>query len=101
MDQDERTAGGLAGRVAGKAKEAVGSALGNDEVAREGRLQQAAADAERDAHDARTEAEQAQSEAELAERRAANEKERLELENELETEQREEAAERDRAVAAQ
>ena len=31
-----RTTGGLVGRLAGKAKEAVGSAVGNEELAREG-----------------------------------------------------------------
>ena len=45
----ERTVGGVAGKVAGKAKEVVGEALRDDELAREGRLQQAQGDAERDA----------------------------------------------------
>jgi uncharacterized protein YjbJ (UPF0337 family) len=42
----ERTASGPVGRLAGKAKAAAGSALGNEELAREGRLQQAQSDAE-------------------------------------------------------
>ena len=95
----ERAAGGLAGRVAGKAKAAAGSLLGNDELAREGRLQHAAADAARDAEDAREAALQAQNEAELKERRAANEHERRELENELDAEQQQNTAERDRRDA--
>ena len=45
-DTPERTAGGLAGRIAGKAKETAGSLTGNEELAREGRLQQAASDAQ-------------------------------------------------------
>ena len=35
--EDERTAGGLLGRIAGKAKEVAGEATGQDELAREGR----------------------------------------------------------------
>ncbi|HEX2397485.1 MAG TPA: hypothetical protein VHI73_05035, partial [Solirubrobacteraceae bacterium] len=45
-DNRERTAGGLLGKLAGKAKEAAGSLTDNDELAREGRLQQAQADAD-------------------------------------------------------
>ena len=44
---DERTAGGLIGRAAGKLKEVVGERAGRDDLAREGRLQQAQADAGR------------------------------------------------------
>ena len=43
---EESTTGGLLGKVAGKAKEAVGSVVGNDDLAREGRLQQSQADAD-------------------------------------------------------
>ncbi len=52
MTQDqnpERTVGGVAGKVVGKVKEMVGSATGQDELAREGRLQNAQSDAELDA----------------------------------------------------
>ena len=42
---DERTTGGLAGKVAGKAKELAGELTNNDDLAREGRLQQAQGDA--------------------------------------------------------
>jgi uncharacterized protein YjbJ (UPF0337 family) len=98
-DIQERAAGGLAGRIAGKAKEAAGSVLGNDELAREGRLQNAAAEAHREAAEAGEAAEQAQREADLTDRRAANDQERRELENELHAEQREEAAEQDRVKA--
>jgi uncharacterized protein YjbJ (UPF0337 family) len=98
-DTPERTAGGLAGRLAGKAKETAGSLTGNDDLAREGRLQQAASDAERVADQEQAEARQAEQEAELAEDKARNEQQRKELENELAADQREEAAERDRARA--
>jgi uncharacterized protein YjbJ (UPF0337 family) len=42
-DTPERTSGGLAGRLAGKLKDVAGSLTGDDELAREGRLQQEAA----------------------------------------------------------
>ena len=45
----EETAGGLLGQVVGKAKSAVGSLLGNENLKREGNLQQAQAEAEVDA----------------------------------------------------
>ena len=50
MTDRERTAGGALGRLAGKIKEAAGAAAGRDELAREGRLQQARVDAEREAN---------------------------------------------------
>ena len=43
-ETSERTAGGLVGKLAGKAKEAAGSVVGDDQLAREGRLQQAQGD---------------------------------------------------------
>ena len=46
---DEHTSGGLVGRVAGKLKEVIGDGAGSDDLAREGRLQQAQTDAELDA----------------------------------------------------
>jgi uncharacterized protein YjbJ (UPF0337 family) len=49
MTETERTAGGPLGRIAGKIKETAGSAVGNDELAREGRLQQAHVDASEEA----------------------------------------------------
>ena len=54
----ERTSGGLVGKAAGKAKELAGETLGNEELAREGRLQQAQGDADVDAAKARAEAKQ-------------------------------------------
>ena len=47
----EETAGGVLGKLAGKAKAAAGSLTGNDDLAREGRLQEATVDAERDGAD--------------------------------------------------
>ncbi|MDQ6605794.1 MAG: hypothetical protein M3Z06_04510 [Actinomycetota bacterium] len=45
----ELTREGLLGKLAGKAKEAAGSLVGNDDLAREGRLQQAQVEAEAEA----------------------------------------------------
>ena len=49
MSSEERTAGGALGKVAGKVKEAVGEVLDNDDLAREGRLQQSSAEADLEA----------------------------------------------------
>lgn len=46
LSDQEPTAGGIVGALAGKAKQAAGSLVGNKDVAREGRLQQAQVDAE-------------------------------------------------------
>ncbi len=46
QENSEPTAGGIVGALAGKAKQAAGSLVGNKDVAREGRLQQAQVDAE-------------------------------------------------------
>jgi uncharacterized protein YjbJ (UPF0337 family) len=46
---EERTSGGPIGRLAGRAKEAVGAALGREDLHREGRLQQVRSEAEREA----------------------------------------------------
>ena len=45
----DETAGGPLGKLAGKVKEAAGSVFGNEQLAREGRLQQAQAEAEAEA----------------------------------------------------
>jgi colicin import membrane protein len=96
---DERAAGGLRGRLAGKTKETAGSLTGNEDLAREGRLQQEAVDAREDAQREAAEARQAARVAELADDRARNDRQREELENELAADGREEQAERDRAAA--
>src|SRR3954454_11312901 len=48
-DNTEQVAGGALGKVAGRIKETAGEALGRDDLAREGRLQHAGADAESEA----------------------------------------------------
>ena len=95
------TRGGLAGKLAGRAKEMAGSAVGNEDLAREGRLQQAQVEAEGDAQIAAERAKQAEAEAELQAERAENEIERERLENEIAAREREEKIERDRLAAEQ
>ena len=95
----EETTGGALGRMAGRAKEVAGSALGNDELAREGRLQQAGADTEREAREEAAEARQAQREADLQAAKDETRHEREQLQAEQAELERERAIERDRARA--
>src|SRR3954451_18556098 len=96
-DTNEETAGGLTGRLAGKAKEAAGAVLGREDLQREGRLQQASVDAEREAAREARDAELEREQAELAERRQETEDERGRLQAELDAEQRKEAIEQHEA----
>ena len=75
----EETAGGQLGKLAGKAKEAAGSVLGNEDLAREGRLQQAQVEAP---EHAAAEAQQREAEAEVEAAKADNELERERLQTE-------------------
>jgi uncharacterized protein YjbJ (UPF0337 family) len=95
----ERTRGGLAGKLAGRMKQAAGSVLGNDDLAREGRLQQAQVEAEADAKIASDRARQVEAEADLEAARTDIEIERERLEHEIAARKREEAIERDRREA--
>src|SRR3954462_1762873 len=99
--ETERTAGGLVGKLAGKAKEAAGSVIGNDDLAREGRLQDAQSEQELEARREEAEARQREQEAEVESERAETERERERLQHEVAEERREEAAERDRQAAEQ
>jgi uncharacterized protein YjbJ (UPF0337 family) len=92
----ERSAGGLLGKAAGRAKEIVGSALGNDQLDREGRLQQAQVEAEEEAIERDQKAEEKDAEAKLSIARAETEAERRELEQELARMSEEERIERER-----
>ena len=83
-DTPERVAGGALGRLAGTVKEAAGSVLRDDELAREGRLQQAEADAEREAARHEAQAREARSEAELEEEKAQTVAEARERQGEVE-----------------
>jgi uncharacterized protein YjbJ (UPF0337 family) len=93
----ERTAGGLLGKAAGRAKEIVGSALGNSQLDREGRLQQVQVEAEEEAIGRGQEAEEKDAEAKLAIAKAETETERRELEQELSQLSDEERIEREQA----
>lgn len=95
-DQTETTTGGPLGKVIGKSKELAGSLAGKDELAREGRLQQAQAEAEIEAERRAREAEQREEEAELSQEQVETELERERLENEVAAQEREMQIERDR-----
>jgi uncharacterized protein YjbJ (UPF0337 family) len=99
QQNSEQTAGGLVGKFAGKAKEAAGSLVGNGELAREGRLQQAQVDAEADAHREAAEAKQRDQEASLAADMTDTEIERDRLQNEVAAQERERKIESDRQEA--
>jgi len=94
--ETETTAGGLAGKLAGKVKEAAGELLGDDHLAREGRLQESAADADirarREEAEARTRAEEAR----IAEDAAATDEERRRLKAEIAAENAEQRIEHER-----
>jgi len=64
--ESERTAGGLVGKVAGKTKELVGKLTGNEDLAREGRLQHAQGDADEQARRYEAQARREQAAADVA-----------------------------------
>lgn len=92
-ETDEKTVGGFAGRLTGKAKELAGELTNNDELAREGRLQQAQGDAQAEAAEARRDAELAEAGAKLEAEQAATARERDRLAAERQQVQAEQAAE--------
>jgi uncharacterized protein YjbJ (UPF0337 family) len=83
-------------KVAGRAKAVVGRLLGNDDLAEEGELQQAKAQATKEAAVLIDEAEQRDREAEIAAEQEANRIERERVEAELAGIEREEQIERER-----
>ena len=93
----ENTTGGALGRLVGRAKAAVGSLIGSNELQREGNLQQAQSEAELRA-DAETRAsELRRQEITLEEQRVAAAAERDRLRNELEAQDRKERIEQTEA----
>jgi uncharacterized protein YjbJ (UPF0337 family) len=96
-ESTETTAGGIAGRVIGKAKAAVGSLIGSDQLQREGNLQHAQSEAEAQAEKAHEVAEQREREAEIEAERADTIAERDRLKADLEAEERKAAIERNEA----
>jgi uncharacterized protein YjbJ (UPF0337 family) len=98
-ENTETTAGGVLGRVVGKAKAAVGGLVGNDDLKREGNLQQAQSEAELIAERETEAAEQRKQRAAVDEQRTQATAERGRLEAELEAEERKENIERNEARA--
>jgi uncharacterized protein YjbJ (UPF0337 family) len=104
-ERSEEVAGGALGKVVGKAKSAIGSLIGNDELQREGNLQQATIEAEADAERERAAAEARREEAALLEERADASAERDRLRTELQADEqvdraRENAADREKSIQA-
>src|SRR4051794_20551017 len=85
-ERSEDVAGGVPGKVVGKMKSAIGSLIGNDDLQREGNLQQAKVEAEVDAEREQAAAEVRRQEAELSEQRADAVAERERLRTELDAE---------------
>ena len=95
----ESTSGGITGRFVGRVKEALGDLKDDRDLAREGKLQQAKAEATKDAEAASREAELARREAELKEERADLEHERAALDADLTERERAAEADRERIAA--
>ena len=97
----ETTTGGALGKVVGKAKEMVGKAIGEDDLAREGRLQQAQGEAEAVAqrHSAQAKLSEVEQRVEAEKRENALERERLQTE--IASSEREKELDRERQRAEQ
>ena len=91
-ESSETTAGGVVGRLVGKAKSAAGALVGNEDLQREGNLQQARVEADADAERERRAAELRAEEVAVTERRAEAAAERDRLRAEVEAEERKERA---------
>jgi uncharacterized protein YjbJ (UPF0337 family) len=92
----KRSTGGPLGKAAGRAKEIAGSLLGNDQLDREGRLQQVQVEAEEEAAERERKAEEKGAEAKLSIAKAATDAERRELRRELSQMSEEERIEHER-----
>jgi uncharacterized protein YjbJ (UPF0337 family) len=104
-DSPETTVGGTLGKVVGKAKSAIGSIAGLDDLEREGNLQQAQAEAELDARREQEATELRNREVQIKEERFEAVAERDRLRAEIDAEDRKERAsteqrERERQVEA-
>jgi uncharacterized protein YjbJ (UPF0337 family) len=78
-----QVAGGGLGKAVGRVKEALGSAVGNDALSREGRLQQVLAETEQEAAERAKEAAAKEERADIAAERVETEARRERLEGEL------------------
>ena len=81
MNHNERTSGGVIGKVVGKAKEVLGVATDRDRLVREGRLQEAKSEAELGARHSAERARERERRAALDEREVQREADRAHLEN--------------------
>ena len=88
MNHNERTSGGVIGKVVGKAKETLGQASADDDLTREGRLQRAHSDTELDARRNAELARERERRAALDEREVQDEADRARLENQVLADQR-------------
>src|SRR5689334_23717607 len=95
----ETTTGGPLGKVVGKVKEVAGEIIGEDDLAREGRLQQAEAGAEAVARRQAAETHQLQNEQQVEAARQQNEIERRKLQTGIAESEREAELERQRQQA--
>jgi uncharacterized protein YjbJ (UPF0337 family) len=93
MTEQEQVSGGGLGKVVGRVKEAIGSAVGNDTLAGEGRAQQVQSDTEREAAERAAEAAAKEERADLSAERVETEARREQLEGELALERREDEIE--------
>jgi len=94
-ESPEETAGGVLGHVVGKAKSVAGALVGNEDLEREGNLQQAQATAEAGAASERAAAQLRKHEAAVAEERVEAEVERERLRAELAADEHKERIERE------
>ena len=100
-DNPETTSGGLVGKLAGKAKDVAGRVIGDEDLAREGRLQDAAADADITAQKHAAEAQRHDQAAQLEQEKADLQAEQQRLQTEVAADQREDQIEADRRQAEQ
>jgi uncharacterized protein YjbJ (UPF0337 family) len=94
--ENERTTGGLIGKAIGKAKAAIGDLRGDHELAREGRLQQAQSDLERDARETAARASRKEAAADTRRQEAENDRERASLETAIADDDKRRRVEQDR-----
>lgn len=95
----EEVAGGLAGKLIGKVKQAAGDLVDNDELKREGTLQEAQGDAEVEAREREAQARAASEKADLEGEQLDNEAERARLRIEVEEASRRAEADAERQEA--
>jgi uncharacterized protein YjbJ (UPF0337 family) len=94
QDQNSvRVAGGGLGKAVGRVKEALGSAVGNDALSREGRVQQVLTETEQEAAERAKAAAMKVEDADIAAGRVETETRREQLEGELARERQEDAIE--------